>query len=195
MAGWVRTAIVVNTTTAHVNLTTKRACQTDATRLIVVLLHVVSTLWATGTPLASGLAWVCVARPTGSIMDTAHPTARPASELSLGRTDAHSEALWTPIQLEIRNALMSVPDPEIGLSIVDLGLVRDIEVLGDNARVGLLVTSPACPMGESLVLDAEAAIRDRLPQLASVVVTLLLGEPWGPHRMSTSAKRALGWTR
>ena len=56
------------------------------------------------------------------------------------------------------------------------------------------MTTPACPLGEALVTQAEAAIRQTLPDVASVAVDLVWDPPWQPSMMSGAAKARLGWS-
>jgi metal-sulfur cluster biosynthetic enzyme len=89
-------------------------------------------------------------------------------------------------------ALREVIDPEVGVNIVDLGLVVAMEATERRVEVALTMTSPACPLGEGIVLDAE----DRLRALAGVEevrVRLAWETPWGPERMTPAARRLLGW--
>lgn len=94
---------------------------------------------------------------------------------------------------EIRAALREVIDPEVGVNVIDLGLVYGLEVDGEDVRVQLTMTSPACPLGAHLRAEAEAAIRRRYPAAATVTITLVWDPPWSPERMSEEGKRALGW--
>lgn len=96
---------------------------------------------------------------------------------------------------DIETALRDVLDPEIGVNIVDLGLVYRIGLTDGSRRVeiDLGVTNPACPMGDYLRSAAAAAIRRRLPDVRSVEVTLTLEPPWHPGLMSDNARRQLGW--
>lgn len=95
---------------------------------------------------------------------------------------------------QIREALQHVIDPEIGVNIVDLGLVYDIESKTDGWRIALTMTSPACPMGESILEDVHAAIDASLAMGTSVDIDLVWEPPWDPAMMSEAAREALGWT-
>ncbi len=98
-----------------------------------------------------------------------------------------------PLDARVLAALREVIDPEIGQNVVDLGLVYGVEVEGGVVRVRLTMTTPACPLGEEIVRDAER----RLGAVAGVTaahVALVWDPPWTPERMSPAAKAALGWT-
>ena len=88
--------------------------------------------------------------------------------------------------------LRDLVDPELGLNIVDLGLVYDLSVDGDNIHVDLSMTSPACPLGEQIVRDAEERLL-ALSGVGTVAVRLVWEPPWDPSRMSASARAVLGW--
>jgi metal-sulfur cluster biosynthetic enzyme len=90
-------------------------------------------------------------------------------------------------------ALREVIDPEVGVNIVDMGLVIGIAASAHRIEVALTMTSPACPLGEGIVEDAEDRLR-ALPGVEQVEVRLVWVPPWRPERMSPEAQRLLGWT-
>jgi metal-sulfur cluster biosynthetic enzyme len=94
---------------------------------------------------------------------------------------------------EVLESLRNVIDPEMGVNIVDLGLVYHIEVNEDRVRVSMTMTSPVCPLGPYLMEKAEAVIRGRMPGIQAVEVHLIWDPPWSPDRMSSQAKHQLGW--
>lgn len=93
----------------------------------------------------------------------------------------------------IEEALRQVIDPELGLDVVDLGLVYGIELEGAAVRVALTMTTPACPLGEQIVRDAEDRLR-AIDGIDDVSVELVWDPPWDPTRMSPAARDALGWS-
>ena|SRR5665213_4488509 len=92
----------------------------------------------------------------------------------------------------IREALRQVLDPEIGVNIVDLGLVYRIDVEGARVRIAMTMTSPACPLVDYLKDLVTSAIRDRLPEVADVDIVVEWEPPWDPGMMSDEARRQLG---
>lgn len=100
-----------------------------------------------------------------------------------------------PVALDrARDALRTVIDPEMGIDVVELGLVYSIDVAVDGTvAVRMTMTSPACPLGEFLRESAECAIRDSLPDAPAVEVALVFEPPWTPDRISDTARRQLGW--
>jgi metal-sulfur cluster biosynthetic enzyme len=93
------------------------------------------------------------------------------------------------------NALRQVLDPELGINIVDLGLVYGVVTDHGRIEVVMTVTSAACPMGEELAREAAAAVRRSAPDAHDVDVRVVLHPPWDPALMSKSAKQQLGWGR
>lgn len=93
----------------------------------------------------------------------------------------------------IRAALRTVIDPEVGVNVVDLGLVYGIEPLDNGVRVLMTMTTPACPLGPMIVDQAKDAIHEAHPQLAEVEVDLVWYPPWSAELMSEDARRQLGW--
>lgn len=91
-----------------------------------------------------------------------------------------------------REALRDVIDPEVGIDVVELGLVYGIEEKDGRLEVALTMTTPACPLGEQIVAEAEARLRS-VPGATGAQVTLVWDPPWDPSRMSTKAKEQLGW--
>lgn len=94
---------------------------------------------------------------------------------------------------KIRGALRDVIDPEVGINVVDLGLVYDVRVQDGNVSVAMTMTTPACPLGGTLRAQAEAAIRQTVPGVKSVTVDLVWDPPWRPSMISDAAKEQLGW--
>ncbi|MBM3556129.1 MAG: metal-sulfur cluster assembly factor [Alphaproteobacteria bacterium] len=93
----------------------------------------------------------------------------------------------------VRQALRAVIDPEVGIDVVELGLVYGISVAAQAVTVDMTMTSPSCPLGESITDQAVAAIRGVVGESASVEVRLVWEPPWSPERMTPEARQALGW--
>ncbi len=93
---------------------------------------------------------------------------------------------------EVRDALRDVIDPEVGMNIVDLGLVYGIEIAPDRVAVRMTMTSPGCPMGETILESAHEALQRAAPD-AQVDLELVWDPPWAPERMSEIAREHLGW--
>ena len=97
---------------------------------------------------------------------------------------------------DIRAALKRVLDPEIGINIVDLGLVDRIEVEGRRALVVMTMTSPACPLADYLKELVTEAVREHVPDVTDVEIAIEWEPPWDSEMMSDQAKRELdGGTR
>ena len=96
---------------------------------------------------------------------------------------------------EVREALRDVIDPELGINVVDLGLVYEVQVQDGNVSVAMTMTTPACPLGETLSEQAEATIRQNVPGVKSVTIDLVWDPPWRPSMMSDAARERLGWAK
>lgn len=105
-----------------------------------------------------------------------------------------ANASIAPTRERIHAALAQVIDPEIGVNIVDLGLVYDIDSDSDGWRIALTMTSPACPMGQSILDDVRAVIDTSLTIGTCVDIDLVWEPPWDPSMMSDAARDALGWS-
>ena len=93
---------------------------------------------------------------------------------------------------EILQALKEVIDPEIGINVVDLGLVSIADRSADAIDVSLIMTSPTCPLSELMVENAKAALSRSFPQASSIRVALARDLKWSPDRMTDEARRQLG---
>jgi metal-sulfur cluster biosynthetic enzyme len=93
---------------------------------------------------------------------------------------------------DILLALKKVIDPELGINVVDLGLVCRAMHVSDGIEVALSMTSPACPLGEMMVEEARLALQERFPDASSIRVELDRDLPWSPERMSEEGRRQLG---
>jgi len=92
----------------------------------------------------------------------------------------------------VLEALREVIDPEVGINIVDLGLVQTVEASTERVYVGLIMTTPACPQSGHLAEESERAIWRHFDDVP--VDIEVLGEPfWTPDRMSEVARQTLGW--
>ncbi len=89
--------------------------------------------------------------------------------------------------------LRDVIDPEVGVNVVDLGLVYAVDVHDAAVSVRLTMTSPTCPLGEFIVDQATRLIRAAFPAATGVDVQLVWDPPWTPARMTDAARRELGW--
>jgi len=94
---------------------------------------------------------------------------------------------------DILLALKEVIDPELGVNIVDLGLVYRAARTADAIEVALTMTTPSCPLGEMLVEQAEQALHARFSEVPSIRVELVWDPPWCADRMSEDGRRQLGW--
>ncbi len=91
----------------------------------------------------------------------------------------------------VMERLRQVMDPELGVNIVDLGLVYDCGLDADVAHVLLTTTTPACPIGSYLEQAIRWALCD-LPGVTDVEVELTHEPPWATALMSPEARHALG---
>ncbi len=93
----------------------------------------------------------------------------------------------------LREALTQVLDPEVGVNIVDLGLVYDIRLADGRLEVDLTMTTPACPMGSMIAGEARDVLAAQLPAGTTIEVRLVWDPPWEPAMMSAQAREHFGW--
>lgn len=91
---------------------------------------------------------------------------------------------------ELLEILKSVIDPEIGINIVDLGLVYEIESTEDTNKITMTLTTPGCPMHNSITGWVENIISQFEPE-KKVIVNLVWEPLWSPDKMSPEAKQEL----
>lgn len=99
------------------------------------------------------------------------------------------EALRQPVI----DALTRVIDPEVALSIVDVGLVYGVSIDDALASVRLTMTSAACPVTDLIVEDVETQLDRTLPAELKIRVELCWEPPWSPEMMSERARRFMRW--
>jgi metal-sulfur cluster biosynthetic enzyme len=100
-----------------------------------------------------------------------------------------------PTQDEVTKILEKIPDPEIGVSIVDLGLIYgiDIDDKKETVTVKMTLTTIGCPLFEHIAVPVKEAVKE-LPGVKNVVVDLTFDPPWSVEKMSENAKMQLGFT-
>lgn len=91
----------------------------------------------------------------------------------------------------VRKALRQVKDPEIGLNIIDLGLVYDVEVEEGEVHVKMTLTSPGCPVGGQIMSEADEVVR-MLDGVTGVEVELVWEPFWTPERIDPKVRSFLG---
>jgi FeS assembly SUF system protein len=96
------------------------------------------------------------------------------------------------LQAEVVNALKSIYDPEIPVDIYELGLIYDVEISEDgDAIVTMTLTTPHCPVAESLPQEVELRVLG-VPGIRDAEVKLVWDPPWDPSKMSDEARLELG---
>ena len=110
-----------------------------------------------------------------------HPQAGP---------NGSSEAELT--EERVLDALKNVLDPELGINIVDLGLVYDVAIEDDSVHIVYTLTTMGCPIGP-LIEEQMARMLADVPGVDRVDAEMVLRPPWTPEMMSEEAKAALGF--
>ncbi|MDP2817139.1 MAG: iron-sulfur cluster assembly protein [Polaromonas sp.] len=99
------------------------------------------------------------------------------------------EALRQPLL----DALTRVVDPEVAMSIVDVGLIYSVTVAEGKLHVWLTMTSAACPVADLIIDEVETELDRVAPPELLIEVELVWEPPWSAELMSESAKRFMQW--
>lgn len=83
-----------------------------------------------------------------------------------------------PTEQQILDALRPVQDPELGISVVDLGMIREIDIDRDAVEVKMVLTTPHCPLGDVITQEVQQAAAG--VEGVSQADATLLDEPWDP---------------
>ena len=96
------------------------------------------------------------------------------------------------LQASVVEVLKSIYDPEIPVDIYELGLIYDVDISEDgDATVTMTLTTPHCPVAESLPQEVELRVMS-VPGIRDAVVNLVWDPPWDPSKMSDEARLELG---
>lgn len=99
----------------------------------------------------------------------------------------------TVLKQKIIELLKTIYDPEVPVNIYEMGLIYEIEVSpANNVSVKMTLTTPACPVAETLPPEIEAKIRS-IPEVNDVNLDLIWDPPWDQTMMSEAAKLELGF--
>jgi metal-sulfur cluster biosynthetic enzyme len=97
------------------------------------------------------------------------------------------------MRLPIEKALMRVIDPEVAMTIVDVGLVYGVTLADNRLHVVVTMTSAACPVTDLIIEEVETELERVAPDGTAVDVELVWHPPWTTDRMSMRAKAFMGW--
>ncbi len=96
-----------------------------------------------------------------------------------------------PTEEEIMEALEEVYDPEIGLNVVELGLIYGVKVEGKKVKVTMTLTVPGCPLAQTITEYVGNRIR-QMDDVDDVDVELTFDPPWSLERMTPEARKKIG---
>jgi len=128
----------------------------------------------------------------GSLVDSPiprRPTQRMTAIIGTFQTLFYSHGRLT--EADVREALRTVEDPELGVNIVDLGLVYASAVSGGDVAITMTLTSPACPLREYIESLIDDAVFARLPSVDHLTVDIVSHPLWSPDMMTEAARRQL----
>jgi metal-sulfur cluster biosynthetic enzyme len=91
------------------------------------------------------------------------------------------------------DSLMQVIDPEVGINIVDLGLVYAVHLTDMEATVEMTLTTPGCPLHASIEAAVKRALSSNHPELTSVTVQIVWDPRWNVDFITADGRRQLGW--
>ena len=115
-----------------------------------------------------------------------------AGFLSGEKVDEREGGPGSDIQASVVEVLKSIYDPEIPVDVYELGLIYDVEVSEDgDATITMTLTTPHCPVAESLPNEVELRVLS-VPGIRDAVVNLVWDPPWDPSKMSDEARLELG---
>jgi metal-sulfur cluster biosynthetic enzyme len=97
----------------------------------------------------------------------------------------------TPDAAAVWDALRTIPDPEFGVNIVDLGLIYSVECADGDIAVTMTLTTPSCPSGGWIYEGTKAALAN-LPGAKKIEVAMVFDPPWSTAMLSEAAQRQLG---
>jgi metal-sulfur cluster biosynthetic enzyme len=119
--------------------------------------------------------------------DPSSPATNAAPAVTPGSGDAFADVSLEQAKL----ALRKVKDPDLNLNIVDLGLVYDVRVAGNDVEVDMSLTSPGCPSGPEIMADAERILK-AMPGVGTVTVNLVWSPFWTPDRIEPRVRAYMG---
>lgn len=94
---------------------------------------------------------------------------------------------------DIRDSLMFVIDPEVGVNIVDLGLIYDVELHGTAVLITMTLTTPGCPLHDTIEEAIHRVIETRHPHITEIKTNLVWEPPWDTEMITEAGKKQLGW--
>ena len=97
------------------------------------------------------------------------------------------------LQQPVLAALTRVVDPELALSIVDVGLVYSVAISPEKAHVRMTMTSPACPVIDVILEECENELDSVLPRGLRIEIELVWEPAWEPTMLSERARRFMKW--
>ena len=118
--------------------------------------------------------------PTGASAPPGAPGPRPSGDVPSSSAGGPSTSAPSQQELAVRSALESVMDPEIGLSVIDLGLIREVHLLPDKTFIRMMLTTPFCPYAPQLVEEVKVAAMGVVPLDCEVE---LMPDAWSPELM------------
>lgn len=106
--------------------------------------------------------------------------------------DASASTAGSPSEEQVLDALRGVIDPEVGVNIVDLGLIYETKISEGHVHVTMTMTTATCPLHAYISDMAKSAIA-ALPGVGSVETEMVWDPPWTADLMSDAARRQLGY--
>jgi metal-sulfur cluster biosynthetic enzyme len=93
---------------------------------------------------------------------------------------------------QVKLALRRVKDPELNLNILDLGLIYEIRLDGNDITIDMSLTSPGCPSGPEIMQDTEQQLQ-AIPGVGTVTMNLVWSPMWSPERIEPRVRAYLGF--
>ncbi len=129
----------------------------------------------TGQPVPSDV-------PRAASPEASEPVtnAAPAAQAPAAAAASAASAAPTQQELAIRSALETVMDPELGLSVIDLGLIREVIIQPGKTLIRMMLTTPFCPYAPQIIAEIKQATATVVPQECEVEV---MPDAWSPDLM------------